>query len=163
MLLSPFVKRCGLSIWINLNPLNQRMVFAKCDWNWPSGSIEEEFSLFRHYLLWITTGLFIWTNFNLQWLWRRRFFKFFNTLTQFRNYLPLEKGHIWTNLIPFYPRMLCTQFDWNQMSGSGKEDFQCPPIFSLTPFFVCKSTHAVNYHSWWNHYDHNSIKNGIYM
>ena len=84
-------------------------------------------------------------------------------MTQFCNYLPLEKGHIWTNLILFYPRMLSTQFDWNQISGSGKEDFSCPPIFSLRPFFVCKSTHAVNYHSWLNHYDHNYIENGIYM
>ena len=27
-----------------------------------------------------------------QWLWRRRFLKFVNVISQFRNYLPLEKG-----------------------------------------------------------------------
>ena len=43
LLLSPNVKRCGLSIWTNLNPLYPKMLFAKFGWNWPSGSIEEDF------------------------------------------------------------------------------------------------------------------------
>ena len=42
LLLSPNVKRCGLSIWTNLNPLYPRMLFAKFGWNWPSGSGEDE-------------------------------------------------------------------------------------------------------------------------
>ena len=29
---------------------------------------------------------------------------------------------IWTNLNPFYPRMLCAKFVWNWPSGSGEED-----------------------------------------
>ena len=43
LLLSPNVKRCGLSIWTNSNPLYPRMLFAKFGWNWPCGSIEEHF------------------------------------------------------------------------------------------------------------------------
>ena len=41
-----------------------------------------------------------------------------------RNYLPLEKGgpFIWTNLIPLYPRMLCTKFGRNWPGGSGEEN-----------------------------------------
>ena len=33
----PYVKRCRLSIWTNLNPLYTGMLFAKFGWNWPSG------------------------------------------------------------------------------------------------------------------------------
>ena len=35
-------KREGLFIWTNLNPLHPRMLCAKFDWNWPSGSGEED-------------------------------------------------------------------------------------------------------------------------
>ena len=52
LLLSPNVKRCGLSIWTKLNPLYQGMLFAKFGWNWPSGSIDwRKFLLFCNYLL----------------------------------------------------------------------------------------------------------------
>ena len=33
LLLSPYVKRCGLSIWTNSNPLEPRLLFAKFGWN----------------------------------------------------------------------------------------------------------------------------------
>ena len=46
LLLSPNVKRCGLSIWTNLHPLYPGRLFAKFDWNWPNGSIEEDFLIF---------------------------------------------------------------------------------------------------------------------
>ena len=45
-LLSPNVKKCGLSIWTNLNSLYPGMLFARFGWNWPSGSIEEDFQIF---------------------------------------------------------------------------------------------------------------------
>ena len=48
-------------IWTNSNPLHQRILWAKFRWNWPSGSWEEDF-------------LFI-----------------FNIISQFHNYLPLER------------------------------------------------------------------------
>ena len=48
-------KKARLFIWINLNPLQPtnlnplqpRMLSAKFGWNWPSGSGEEDFFLFR--------------------------------------------------------------------------------------------------------------------
>ena len=39
--ISPW-KRAGAFIWTNLNPLHLRMFCAKFDWNWPSGSGEED-------------------------------------------------------------------------------------------------------------------------
>ena len=41
VIISPW-KRAGPFIWINLNPLHPRMLCAKFDWNWPSGSGEED-------------------------------------------------------------------------------------------------------------------------
>ena len=52
----------SLSIWKNLNPLYPRKLCAKFDWNWSSGSVS-----------------------------RRRFFKFVNVFSPFRNYLPLKE------------------------------------------------------------------------
>ena len=49
LLVSPNFKRCGLSIWTNLNSLYPGMLFAKFGWNWPSGSTCK-FSLFCNYL-----------------------------------------------------------------------------------------------------------------
>ena len=47
-----------------------------------------------------------------QWFWRRRFYKNINVFSQFRNYLPLEKGMaLYLNkLESLYPRMLCAKF-----------------------------------------------------
>ena len=42
-LLSPFWKRAGSFIWINLNSLHPRMLYAKFGRNWPSGCGEEDF------------------------------------------------------------------------------------------------------------------------
>ena len=41
LILSPNVKRCGLSIWTNSNPLYPKMLFTKFAWDWPNGSIED--------------------------------------------------------------------------------------------------------------------------
>ena len=56
---------------------------------------------------------------------------FVNVFSLFRNYLPLEKGgsFIWANLNSLLPRMLCTKFDWNWLSGSGGEDFKISSMY----------------------------------
>ena len=41
LIISPW-KKTGPFIWTNLNPLHQRMLCAKFDLNWPSGSGEDE-------------------------------------------------------------------------------------------------------------------------
>ena len=41
LIISPW-KRAGPFIWTNLNPLHPRMLCAKFDWNWSSGSGEED-------------------------------------------------------------------------------------------------------------------------
>ena len=47
----------------------------------------------------------------VQWFLRRRFLNFVNVFSQFRNYLPLEKGVAlyFPNLNPIHPRMLCVE------------------------------------------------------
>ena len=37
------LEKGGSFIWTNLNPLHPKMLYAKFGWNWPSGSIEEDF------------------------------------------------------------------------------------------------------------------------
>mgnify|MGYP003691611305 CR=1 FL=1 len=41
VIISPW-KRVGLFTWTNLNSLHPRMLCAKFNWNWPSGSGEED-------------------------------------------------------------------------------------------------------------------------
>ena len=48
LLISPYVKRCRLSIWTNLNFLHTGILFAKFGWNWHSGSIQDHFLIFRY-------------------------------------------------------------------------------------------------------------------
>ena len=79
--------------WTNLNPLYPRMNCAKFGWNWPSGSVEDDFSnlsMYFHYFViispWKSAGPFIWT---------------------ILNSLKL--------------RMLCAKFGWNWPSGSWEE------------------------------------------
>ena len=93
VIISPW-KRAGPFIWTNLNPFHPRMLCAKFDLNWPSGSGEEDFYKLSIYLYYfpIISPLgrarpFIWTNLNpfhpgilcfqvwlklAQWFWRRR-------------------------------------------------------------------------------------------
>ena len=89
-------KRVRAFIWINLNSLQPRMLSAKFDWNWPSGSWEEDFFLissmyFRYFVIispWKRAGPFIWTN----------------------------------NLNSLHPRMLCAKFGWYWPSGFGEDE-----------------------------------------
>ena len=48
------------------------------------------------------------------WFWKGRFFNFVNVFSQFRNYVPLEKGGALNlnNLNPLHPGMLCAKFGW---------------------------------------------------
>ena len=107
-------KRAGPFIWTNLNPIHPRILCAKFGWNWPSGSGEDfsNSSMYFNYFvityLPLVRGLAlhlnklesplprnalcqVWLKL-AQWFWRRNFQKFVIVFSQFRNYLPLEKG-----------------------------------------------------------------------
>ena len=132
-------------IWTNLNPLYPRMPCAKFDCNWPSGlrrflKFINVFSLFRSYLP-LEKGVVLPLNklvFPLpknalchdclkwaRWSLKRRFLKFFNFFSLFRNYFPWKKAlpFIWTNLNLLRPRILCAKFGKNWPGGSWEEDF----------------------------------------
>ena len=123
-------KRAGPIIWTNLNSYHSWMISAELDWNWPSGSGEEDFlnsSIYFHCFLiifpWKRARPFIWKT----WIpftqarfvpslieiglliLKIFFFQFVYVFTQFHNYLPLEKGRsfIWINLNPFHSWMRC--------------------------------------------------------
>ena len=121
------------------------MICAKFDWNWPSGSGEEDFfnssSYFRNFVivsplkgraLHLNKLEFpspkdilgqVWLTF-AHWFWRKRFFKFVNVFVLFRNYILLEKGgehlHL-KKLNPLHQKMICAKFVWKCSSGFGKE------------------------------------------
>ena len=96
------------------SPKNEKMICAKFDWIWLSGSGEEDFlklPMYFHYFgiicPWKNVGSFnkktlkflsfkddlclVWLKL-AQFFWRRRFLKFINVFLLFCNYLPLEKG-----------------------------------------------------------------------
>ena len=107
VIISPW-NRAGPFIWTKLNTLHPRMLCAKFNWNWLSGSGEEDF------------------------------FNFVNVFSLFCHYLPLEKGgalhlnKLKSNLNPLHPKMLFAKFGWNWLRGSGKEDFfKFVNVFSL--------------------------------
>ena len=64
-------------------------------WNWPSGSGEEDFSIFSLY------------------------FRYFVIISPWKKVGPF----ISTNLSSHYPRIHCAKFGWNWPSGSGEEFF----------------------------------------
>ena len=76
-----------------LESLSQRLLCAMFGWNWPCGSEVVDFQFFLH-------------NFTIL------------LLSPLRNRAWL---FIWTNLNPLHPRMLCTMFGWNWLSGSDEE------------------------------------------
>ena len=94
-------------IWINLYTLHPMMIWAKFDWNWRFFKIVNLFSIFHNYIPLEIEGAFhlnklefpspkddlcqVWLKL-AQWFWRRRFLKFINVFSLFRNYLPLEKS-----------------------------------------------------------------------
>ena len=80
-------------IWINKYTLHPRMICAKFDWNWLSGSGEEVFFKSSMYF---------------------RYFVFISRCKR-------AKPFIWTNLNSLHPRMHCAKFSWNWPSGSGEK------------------------------------------
>ena len=135
-------KRSELFIWTNLNPLHPKMISAKFGWNCLNGSGEyiffqfvNVFLQFRNYFsLQKGGGLYlnkieppspkdelcqVWLKL-ARWFMRRRFFKFVNIFSQFRNYFSFEKGGVLhlKKLTSLTPRMLCAKFGWNLSSGS---------------------------------------------
>ena len=108
------LKKAWRFIRSNLDPLHQRTLCAKFEWNWPSGSGEADFEIstmkFCDFLIiWLLKRAvtFIWTNLNhlhprevfcqdwlelAQWVWRRRFWNFNNVILRFPYYLAFEKG-----------------------------------------------------------------------
>ena len=102
-------------LWAKLNPIHPRILCAKIGWNWPRCSGEDFLlisSMYLRYFViispWKRAGLFIWKKLNhlqlrilcakIGWNWPRCsgekifFINFVYVFTQFRNYLPLEKG-----------------------------------------------------------------------
>ena len=130
-----------------LESLSSKDACAKIDWNWLSGSGEEDFlisSMYFRYLVIISTWKrvvpFVWTNLNplhprmlftkFGWNWPRgsgeedflilsMYFHYFVIISPWKKVGPF----IWTNLNSIHPRMLCAKFGWYWHSGSGEEDF----------------------------------------
>ena len=143
VIISPW-KRAGPFIWTNLNPLHPRMLCAKFGGNWPSGSGEVDFFKFRQFIFAIHNyfplekgGAFhlnklespspkdalclVWLKL-AQWFWSRRFSNFINVFSFFLNYLGVGP-FILIKFNPLHLRMLCANFVWNWLSGSGEENF----------------------------------------
>ena len=78
-----------------LESLSSKDACAKIDWNWLSGSGEEDFFISSMY------------------------FRYFVIISPWKRVVPF----VWTNLNPLHPRMLFAKFGWNWLSGSGEEDF----------------------------------------
>ena len=87
-------KRVWPFIWTNLNLFNPRMLCAKFVWNWPSNSAEEDFKISLMY------------------------FCYFVIISISKRTEPF----IWRNFNLIHPRMICTKFSWNLLSGSGEEE-----------------------------------------
>ena len=118
------------------------MICAKFDWNWPSGTGEEDFStivnVFRYFLIispWKRARPFIWTNHpkmicaKFGWNWPSSSIEedFFNLSMYFRNFRVISPWKragplVGMNLNSLHPRRLCAKFGWKWPSGSGEED-----------------------------------------
>ena len=122
------------------------MICAKFDWNWPSGSGEEDFlnsSIYFHYFVIIspwkrigpsyektrilfTQGYFVPSFVEIDPLiLEKKILKFVNVFSQFCNYLPLEQDRAlhFNKLESLHPKMICAKCGWDWPSGSGEEDF----------------------------------------
>ena len=99
-IISPWKKK-GVFIWINLNPLNRRILYAKFGWNWSLGFGEEDFLNLSTYF----------RNFAIISSWKK------------------EGPFIWINLNSLHPKMICAKFGWNWSIGSGEEDFENSSIY----------------------------------
>ena len=99
VIISPW-KMVGPFIWTNLNPLHLKMLCAKFDWNWPSGSGEDFFLISSMY------------------------FRYFVIISPRKRPSPSL-----TNLNLLHPRMLCARFGWNCPSSSGERGFLISTIY----------------------------------
>ena len=93
IIISPW-KRAGSFIWTNLNPLHPRILCAKFEQNWPSGSWGEDFQISSMY------------------------FCYYVIISPWKRAAPF----IWLNLSHHHPRMLCSKVGWNWPIGSWEED-----------------------------------------
>ena len=84
VIISPW-KRAGPFIWKNLNPLYPRILCAKFEQNWPSGSWGEDFQISPMY------------------------FCYYVIISPWKRAAPF----IWLNLSTHHSRMLCSKIDWN--------------------------------------------------
>ena len=142
--------------WRNLNPYSPKVNFVNV------------YSLFRNYLPLEKGGALhlnklespspkdalcqVWLKLD-QWFWRR-FLNFLNVNSVFLNYLPLERAgpFVWTILNPLHPKMLCTMFGWNWLSGSGEEPLKNQRTLNLTvyhrllhsPLWLAESAPRIN-------------------
>ena len=85
----------------NLNSLHPRMISPKFDWNWSSGSEDEDFQISSMYFCYFVIIS--------HWKWAWPFIRM--------------------NLNPFHPRMICAKFDWNYPSGSAEENFHISSMY----------------------------------
>ena len=123
-------------IWTNWNPLHPRMLCAMFGWNWPSGSreedcnflpLEKDSTLYLNKLESTSSKNALcqfWLNL-ANWFWWRRFLNFVHVFRYFVIISPWRRTRlfIWTNLNPLHQRILCANFGWNWLSGSGEDFF----------------------------------------
>ena len=90
-----FMRIYWFCIWKMKTLQGWRMLCAKFSWNWLSGSGEEDFLISSMY------------------------FRYFVIISPWKRVRPF----IWTNLNPFYQKMLCAKFGRKWLNGSREEDF----------------------------------------
>ena len=154
LLVSPNIKRCGLSIQTNLNSLYLGMLFAKFGWNWPSGStcnylpLEIWVVLHLNKLMYPSTKddlCLVWLKL-AQLFWRRRFFKILNlfSLSLFRNYLPFEIGEA-PSLIEIDPVVLEKKMKmWKVYDNLNENEWEANEELKFA-FLVSESSLRTNY------------------
>ena len=134
-------KRAKPFVWTNLNPLHLRMLCAKFGWTWPSCSGEDDFSnllmYFRNFEIispWIRNG----PSFEQTWIpftqgyfvpslveidpvvLEKKIFQICQCISQFRNYLSLEKGEA---------------LHLNKIESPSPKDALCPVWLKLAQWF----------------------------
>ena len=126
VIVSPW-KRVWPIIWINLNSIHPRMLYAKINWNWPSGFGEDclmSSMYFRDFFISPPpkkrTRPFFWPNVNSchqRMLCAKFGQNFHSTSFDFVNDFSLYAWkrawpYIWRTLNPLHPRMLCAKLSW---------------------------------------------------
>ena len=104
------------------------MISAKLNWNWLSGSGEEDFSNSSMYFCYFTiiSPCIVLSLVEIgSVVLEKKIFWFCQCIFHYFIIISPRKGtgpFIWTKLNPLHPRILCAKFGWNWLSGSG-EDF----------------------------------------